>query len=101
MAARSDLLLYSRRFVGASLMEPGRGLAYFALFSEIGLVLLVTTLAGVGLGYWVDTRLGTVPLFVLIGMLVGMAAGARGAWVMISRFLARMDELDRRPPGRG
>ena len=83
------------------MMEPGRGLAYFALFSEIGLVLLVATLAGVGLGYWVDSRLGTVPLFVLIGLLVGLAVGARGIWSMINRFLARMDEDDKRPTGRG
>jgi F0F1-type ATP synthase assembly protein I len=82
-------------------MESGRGWAYFALFSEIGLVLLVTTLVGVGLGYWIDTRLGTVPLFVLIGVFAGMAVGARSVWLTVSRFLARMDEQDARPPGRG
>ncbi|MEO7663703.1 MAG: AtpZ/AtpI family protein [Candidatus Limnocylindrales bacterium] len=73
------------------MIEPGRGAAYLALFSEIGLVLLVTTLAGVGLGYWADTRLGTVPLFVLIGLLAGMGIGARAVWLLISRFLAQID----------
>lgn len=76
------------------MIEPGRGAAYLALFSEIGFVLLVTTLAGVGLGYWVDTRLGTVPLFVLIGLFVGMGIGARAVWLLISRFLARLDDQD-------
>ena len=74
------------------MIEPGRGAAYLALFSEIGFVLLVTTLAGVGLGYWVDTRLGTVPVFVLIGLFVGMGIGARAVWLLISRFLAGMDD---------
>ena len=74
------------------MIEPGRGSAYLALFSEIGFVLLVTTLAGVGVGYWADTRLGTVPLFILIGLFVGMGIGARAVWLLISRFLAQMDD---------
>lgn len=73
------------------MIEPGRGGAYLALFSEIGIVLLVTTLAGVGLGYFVDTRLGTLPLFVLVGFLTGAAIGARGVYVLVTRFLATFD----------
>jgi F0F1-type ATP synthase assembly protein I len=72
-------------------IEPGRGGAYLALFSEIGIVLLVTTLAGVGLGYFADTRLGTLPLFVLVGFLTGAAIGARGVYVLVTRFLATFD----------
>jgi ATP synthase protein I len=74
------------------MIEPGRTGAYFALFSEIGFVLLVTTLAGVGIGYWVDQRLGTVPVFVLVGLFVGLGAGARAVWIIITRFLARLDD---------
>jgi ATP synthase protein I len=72
--------------------EPGRALAYFALFSEIGLVLLVTVLAGVLAGYWLDQRLGTIPIFVLVGLGIGLTAGALAVWRMISRFLARLDD---------
>ena len=43
--------------------EPGRGMAYVALFSEIGVSLLVTTLLGVLVGRWVDGQLGTLPVF--------------------------------------
>jgi F0F1-type ATP synthase assembly protein I len=74
------------------MIEPGRGGAYFALFSEIGIVLLVTTLAGVGVGYFVDTRLGSLPLFVLVGFLLGAAAGARAVYVLVTRFLATFDD---------
>lgn len=74
------------------MIEPGRAGAYFALFSEVGIVLLVATLAGVGIGYWVDSRLGSVPVATLGGLFAGMALGARAVWVLVTRFLARFDE---------
>ena len=84
---RSVALLYSRRLVRSPVIEPGRGGAYLALFSEIGLILLVTTLGGSLLGYWIDKQLGTVPIFVLIGLLIGLSAGARLVYRLITRFL--------------
>ena len=71
-------------------MNTGLG-AYLALFSEIGMLLLVTTLAGVAGGYWLDQRLGTLPVFVLVGFLGGAGVGAVGIWRMITRFLKRFD----------
>ena len=71
-------------------MNTGLG-AYLALFSEIGMVLLVTTLAGVAGGYWLDQQLGTLPVFVLVGFLGGAGVGAVGIWRMITRFLKRFD----------
>jgi len=38
----------------------------------IGTSLAVTVLAGVGAGYWLDGKLGTQPLFLLIGAVLGM-----------------------------
>lgn len=80
------------------MIEPGRSGGYIALFSEIGFILLVTTLAGVGIGYWVDQQLATLPVFVIVGLFLGMAVGARGTWVLIKRFLASFDDGPR-PPG--
>ncbi|MBF8289427.1 MAG: AtpZ/AtpI family protein [Chloroflexi bacterium] len=74
------------------MIEPGRAGAYLALFSEVGLVLLVATLAGVGIGYWVDTQLGSAPIVTLGGLFAGMGLGARVVWVLVTRFLARFDE---------
>jgi len=68
-------------------IEPGRGLAYAALFSEIGLSLLVTTLVGVGLGYWIDTQLGSLPVFVIVGFLIGAGSGAVLIYRLVTRFL--------------
>jgi len=47
----------------------------------------VTTLVGVGVGYWADTRLGTIPIFVLIGFFVGAGIGALAIYRLIMRFL--------------
>jgi ATP synthase protein I len=71
-------------------MNTGFG-AYLALFSEIGILLLVTTLAGVAAGYWVDQRLGTVPIFVLVGFLAGAGTGTVGIYRLVTRFLKRFE----------
>ena len=69
----------------------GRAGAYLALFSEIGIVLFATTLLGVLAGYWLDRQLGTLPLLVIVGLVLGMAAGAIAVYRLITRFLARFE----------
>jgi F0F1-type ATP synthase assembly protein I len=68
-------------------IEPGRRWAYAALFSEIGLSLLITTLVGVLIGYWVDTQLGSLPVFVLLGFLAGAGSGTVLIYRLVTRFL--------------
>ena len=70
----------------------GRAWGYFALFSEVGFVLLVTILAGILAGYWLDQQLGTVPVFVLVGFAVGLTAGGVGVYRLIERFLSSLEE---------
>ncbi len=70
----------------------GRTFAYFALFSEIGIVLLVTVLVGVLAGYWADQQLRTLPLLLLAGLFVGLAVGARAVYRLIIRFLAEAED---------
>ena len=69
----------------------GRAGAYLALFSEIALILLTTTLLGVLVGYWVDQQLSTLPIFVVMGLLLGFGAGGLLVARLISRFLARFE----------
>lgn len=69
----------------------GRASAYLALFSEIALILLTTTLLGVLAGYWVDLQLETLPIFVLVGLLLGFGAGGLAVKRLIDRFLARFE----------
>lgn len=71
--------------------DLGRAGAYFALFSEIAIVLLVTTLLGVLSGYWLDQRLGTLPILAVAGLLAGFALGGVGVYRLIVRFLDRIE----------
>ena len=73
------------------MIEPGRGWAYAALFSEIGISLLVTTLAGVLVGRWADGQLGTLPIFVIVGFLVGAGSGTVMIYRLVTKFLNTID----------
>jgi hypothetical protein len=71
-----------------------RALGYFALFTEIGLVLFVTTMVGALAGHWLDEQLQTNPLFVVTGFLGGALLGAVADYRLLTRFLRRLDETD-------
>lgn len=86
-SARRGPLVYSRGFARSRVIEPGRGAAYAVLFSEIGVSLLVTTLVGVLAGRWVDEQLGTLPIFLLVGFLIGAGSGTVMIYRLVSRFL--------------
>jgi ATP synthase protein I len=73
------------------MIEPGRSWAYLALFSEIGFSLLLTTLIGVLAGYWIDKQFGTLPVFVLVGFLIGAGSGTVVIAKVVSRFLEDTD----------
>jgi F0F1-type ATP synthase assembly protein I len=74
------------------MIEPGRGAAYAVLFSEIGISLLVTTLVGVLVGHWIDEQLQlTIPVFVIVGFLLGAGSGTVMIYKVVSRFLKTLD----------
>ncbi|HSW43763.1 MAG TPA: AtpZ/AtpI family protein [Patescibacteria group bacterium] len=58
------------------------------LFSQVGLILLVTNLGGTLAGYWADGQLGTVPLITLGGFGAGVTVGWVAVFRLIRRFLA-------------
>jgi ATP synthase protein I len=92
--SKPDPLIYSPRVNGAPVNDLGRASVYLALFSEIAIVLLVTTLVGVLAGNWLDQRLGTLPILSVMGMLVGFGLGGLGVYRLIVRFLDRLDKTD-------
>ena len=59
--------------------------------SSIGLVLVVSTIIGLAGGYYADRLLGTSPWLLLVGLVLGIAAG----FVNLFRSVTRADrELD-------
>ena len=51
-----------------------RALREMGPYLGIGATLAVTVMAGVGVGHWLDGKLGTTPAFVLAGAVVGILA---------------------------
>ena len=46
-----------------------------AMVSSIGLLIVVSTLLGMGLGYWLDSKLGTKPWLAFVFTMLGLASG--------------------------
>ncbi|HTM22951.1 MAG TPA: AtpZ/AtpI family protein [Kofleriaceae bacterium] len=48
--------------------------------SAVGIELALSVLLGLAIGWWIDGRLGTAPLFTLMFLGFGLAAGFRAVW---------------------
>jgi len=70
---------------------PGEAGA-LAQASAVGLTFVVAIVLGMGLGWWLDGRLGTSPLCLLLGLFLGIAAGFKNLFT----FARRMERLDRK-----
>ena len=73
--------------------DIGKG-AYLALFSQIGISLLIANLGGALLGHWVDGQLNSEPIFLILGFIGGFTAGAVAAARLVQRTLRHLDALD-------
>ncbi len=76
-------------------MKPGSGRrpwwATGLQFSGIGWYLVSAIVLGTLGGVWLDRTLGTPPVFVLLGLAVGLAAGFYGTYRMLMTFLIGPD----------
>ncbi len=57
-----------------------------ALTSGILSQLVGCTLVGLFAGKWLDEQLNTMPLFLIIGLLLGLGGGTYGTVKMVQRF---------------
>ncbi len=57
-----------------SARDRGRALREAGPYLGLGTTLAGTVLAGLGVGYWLDGRLGTSPWFMLVGGTLGVGA---------------------------
>ena len=77
---------------GGDARDWTRALREAAPFLGLGTTLAVTVLAGLGGGYWLDRRLGTRPVFVLLGSAFGVGAA-------LYHFFKAVAGLDKRQAG--
>jgi len=68
----------------------GRALREAGPYIGLGTTLAVTVLAGVGAGYWLDSRLGTSPWLLLVGGTLGMGAALVYFLGMASKLSKRL-----------
>lgn len=70
-------------------MGTGRGGQGLSVWNLLGLggYDAVCLLAGMGLGWFVDGRLHTTPVFVLVGLALGVVLAVVGTWAQIKKFL--------------
>lgn len=64
---------------------------------QMGWVVALSTLIPLGAGILLDRRLGTAPLFILIGALIGIIAGTVGAVRIATRAIDALGQ----PPAKG
>lgn len=55
--------------------ESNNPLVQMGQVASIGLLILISTLVGMGLGYWLDSKLGTGPWLAFVFTLLGLASG--------------------------
>jgi F0F1-type ATP synthase assembly protein I len=56
-------------------------------FAQLGMVNAASLLAGFGIGWLVDTWLGTIPIFIFVGLLIGAGCGVYATYHRIRRYL--------------
>lgn len=59
---------------------------------QLGWVVALATLIPLGLGIWVDRRLETAPLFILVGAIIGILAGTTAAVRIAGKAIEALGE---------
>lgn len=78
--------------VTATMSEDNRWMRQAAMVSSIGLLIAVSTLIGMGLGYWLDSKLGTKPWLAFVLTLLGLASGIYESAKIIMAAIRSEDE---------
>jgi F0F1-type ATP synthase assembly protein I len=56
-------------------------------FAQLGMLNAAALLVGFGIGWLVDSRLGTTPVFIFVGLLIGAGCGVYATYRRIRRYL--------------
>ena len=78
-------------------MVPGRDPAWRSLgeLTSIGMTMVLSTMIGLGAGYYGDRWLGTSPWLMLTGLLLGVAAGFVNLFRSARAAERELDDSDR------
>ncbi|NLV25230.1 MAG: AtpZ/AtpI family protein [Deltaproteobacteria bacterium] len=71
------------------------------MISSIGVCMVVSTVIGLAMGYYLDKWLGTSPWLTLIFLVIGIISGFRNIYIMAERELRRQREVNNQGKGNG
>ena len=54
---------------------------------NMGMVLAVAIMAGLGLGWLVDSLAGTTPIFLFLGLVLGITGAVRYSYLVLRKYL--------------
>ena len=77
-------------------MKPRPRWVLAAQFIGIGWYIAIAILAPTLGGVWLDGKLGTAPLFLLVGVILGVVVGFYGTYKMASSYLSSPPRSDDR-----
>jgi len=63
-----------------------------SLITQIGLVVSVITIFFIGLGYWIDKQLQTLPLFVIIFAFLAFVSSMAAVYFLILPIIKKSDK---------
>jgi len=76
-----------------------RNWPFLAEFFQLGWVVAFSLLIPLAAGLWLDKRFQTMPLFTLVGMLIGILAATLGTVRIAQRMMARLDQQGQQEQG--
>ncbi|MFQ5585254.1 MAG: AtpZ/AtpI family protein [Thermodesulfobacteriota bacterium] len=57
-----------------------------ALLASLGISMVVSTFIGLAIGIYLDRYLSTAPVFTIVFLLLGIAAGFRNIYLLVKRY---------------
>ncbi|MEK6691323.1 MAG: AtpZ/AtpI family protein [Nitrospirota bacterium] len=64
---------------------------WLGVLSTVGITIVATTAMGFLIGYWLDSLLGTKPWLMILFLILGIFAGFRNLFSIISRVTKNKD----------
>ena len=77
----------------------GSGPSPWGIGARVGVELLSALIVGLGIGWALDRWLHTTPLFLVVGVLLGGAAGVANVWRLMAPKPARVADAKGRDSG--
>jgi len=77
--------------------QTGETMRMLFLVTQIGLSMICAVAVGGLLGYGLDWLLHTLPVFTIIGLFLGVAAGFRSTWSLVGRYAKDPEQTETAP----